>query len=128
MGLLALGARLGMFPFHIGAKTLVGVTVLCGVGIAGVATLWVADGREVLWRRARRIAIGAALVAVPIVAGQALARMDYYVAREIQARAIIDALAALRRTGASSTPTHSKISWPRETSKRFPRRRSASAS
>jgi hypothetical protein len=93
LGLLALGAWLGMFPFRVGAKTLFGVAVLCGVGIAGVATLGVADDSEALWRRARRIAVGAALVAVPIVAGQALARLDYYVAREIQARAIIDALA-----------------------------------
>jgi hypothetical protein len=92
LGLLAFGAWLGMFPFRFGAKALIAAAALCGVGIAGVTTLWVAEDREVLWHRGRSIAVAAALVAVPIVAGQLLARLDYYVAREIQARAIIDAL------------------------------------
>jgi hypothetical protein len=92
VGLLALGTWLGLFPIRFGAKTLTAAAVLCGVGIAGVGTLGLAVDPEELWRRARAVAVGAALVAVPIVAGQALARLDYYVAREVHARAIFDAL------------------------------------
>jgi len=92
VGLLALGAWLGMFPFRLGAKTLFGVAALCAAGIAGVTTLWVAEDREALRRRARWIAVGAALAGIPLLAGQALARVDYYVTREHRAREIIDAL------------------------------------
>ena len=91
-GLLALGGWLGVFPFELGAKTLFGVAVLCGVAIAGTATLGAGEDGAALRRRARWIGVGAALAGGPLLAGQVLARWDYYVTREHQAREIIDAL------------------------------------
>jgi hypothetical protein len=81
-----------MFPFQLGAQTLLGVGTLCTAGITGIAVLWIAEGRESLRRRARLIAIGTAVAGIPLVAGQGLARLDYHVTREVQAREIIDAL------------------------------------
>jgi hypothetical protein len=90
--LLALGAWLEVFPFPLGAQTLLVVGTICSAGITGTAVLWLAEGHEQLRRRARVIAIGTAVAGIPLVAGQALARLDYHVTREIQAREIIGAL------------------------------------
>lgn len=92
VGLLTLGSWLDMFPFELGGKTLFGVAALCAAAIAGAATFGVGRDGRALRRRARRIAVGAALAGVPLLAGQGLARVDYYITREHQAREIIDAL------------------------------------
>jgi hypothetical protein len=92
IGLLTLGSWLGMFPFKLGAKTMLGAAAFCAVVIAGAATLGVGKDGGALRRRARWIAVGAALAGVPVLAGQVLTRVDYYVTREHRAREIIDAL------------------------------------
>ncbi|MFQ5415951.1 MAG: hypothetical protein ACE5FL_02770, partial [Myxococcota bacterium] len=86
------GARLGLFPFHVGAGTLGGAAIAVGLALVGVLRLRAANGAETLWRRARNIAVAAALVALPVVGGQALARFDYHRTREVLARELIEAL------------------------------------
>jgi hypothetical protein len=81
-----------MFPFRLGLTTLLGVAILCAAAIFGIATLWVAEDRGALRRRARWLAVGVALTGIPLLAGQSLARLDYHVTRERHAREIIDAL------------------------------------
>jgi hypothetical protein len=90
--LLWLGDSLSVFAFSVGATTLSAMTIACAVAI-GLGTLR-AGGADGLHRRAVGLAVGAAMVAVPVVSGQALARYDYYVTREILAREVTDALAA----------------------------------
>ena len=92
VGLVTFGGWLGMFPFGLGAKSLLGAAALCALAIAGSATLGVGKDGGALRHRAGWIAVGAALAGVPILAGQVLARADYYVTREHRAREIIDAL------------------------------------
>jgi hypothetical protein len=65
----------------------------CAAAIAAVAIRARAAGPAGLAARARALALGALLVGAPLLAGQALARIDYHVTRERRARAIIDALA-----------------------------------
>jgi cation transporter-like permease len=92
VAILAGGARLGLFPFHVGLGTLAGVATLCGLALAGVVRVGGTHEAETLRRRARQIAVAAALVALPLLAGQVLARIDYHRTREVLARDIIDAL------------------------------------
>jgi hypothetical protein len=75
----------------LGFTTLAAVAVLCAVGVALAAARTRSDP-EAIRRRNRALATGAALVAVPMLLGQALARFDYYATREWRARSIIDAL------------------------------------
>ena len=91
--LLLAGSRLGLFPFHLGPRLFVGVAIGCSFAIAAAATLRLADRGPALRRRARRLAVGAALIALPLCAGQAWAFFDYQLTREVRARKIIDALA-----------------------------------
>jgi hypothetical protein len=90
--LLAIG-WLGLLPFGVDGHTLWPAALICALTIVAAS---VTDVRSdaVLGRRALQLAVGAVLLGVPLVAGQALARWDYHVTREVEARAIIDALAA----------------------------------
>jgi len=69
---------------------------VAGVGVlaalAGALRAGLGAPRPALSRRARWIAVGAALVGVPLAAGQAWAGYDYWVTREVLAREIIDGL------------------------------------
>ncbi len=89
--LLWLGDSIGVFAFSVGVATSSAMAVACAIAI-GLGTLR-AGGVEGLNRRAVGLAVGAAMIAVPVVSGQALARYDYYVTREILAREVTDALA-----------------------------------
>jgi hypothetical protein len=91
--LLWLGDWLRMFPFRLGVPMIAGMAVACAIAIAIGATLGVRKNPDVLRYRAHGLAVGAALLALPLLSGQALARYDYYVAREVYARQITDALA-----------------------------------
>lgn len=92
VALLLAGSWLGLLPFEVGPWILGLAVAACALGIALAAGVGGRAGR--LAERARFLAVGAALVGIPLVAGQALARWDYHVTRERDARAIIDALAA----------------------------------
>jgi hypothetical protein len=83
-----------MFPFRVGPRTVGAVIAVCALALALVAVRRAGGRPDVLRGRARLLAVGAALVAVPLFAGQALARYDYFVTRERDARRIIDALDA----------------------------------
>jgi len=88
--LLWIGSRLGLFPFRAGAKTLLGASLVTALSIALVPL--VRGGGERLRKRARHVLVGAALIGIPLVGSEAVARYDYYLTREIRARRIIDAL------------------------------------
>jgi hypothetical protein len=91
--LLLAGSQLGLLPFGVRPRLVVGVAIGCALAIAAAATLRLADRGPALQRRARRLAVGAALVALPLCAGQAWAFFDYQLTREVRAQQIIDALA-----------------------------------
>lgn len=106
LGALAAGVALGLLvpvavlwlcdlaalpPFRVDARTLVPLAVLCALAIAA-ATLPGLRRPEALAGRARVLAVGAALIAVPVLGGQILARFDYTWTREHRARELIDAL------------------------------------
>lgn len=92
--LLLAGGALELLPFSVDARTLLPAVAFCGLTIAGVSLLGVRGRGHALAQRARWIAVGAALIGVPLVTGQALALWDYHVTRERRARVIIDALQA----------------------------------
>lgn len=92
--LLWTASGLGFLPFQVRPGLLLALALFCGIAIAAAASLRLADRGPALHRRARRMAVGAALVALPLVAGQAWAFFDYRLTREVRARRIIDALAA----------------------------------
>jgi hypothetical protein len=90
--LLWLGDSIGVFAFSVGVTTLSAMAGACAIAI-GLGNVR-AGGAEGLHRRAVGLAVGAAMVALPVVSGQALARYDYYVTREVLARSVTDALAS----------------------------------
>lgn len=90
--LLWLGDTMGVFAFSIGMATWSAMAVACAIAIA--LGTFRAGGPDGLHRRAVGLAVGAAMVAVPVISGQALARYDYYVTREVLARQVTDALAS----------------------------------
>lgn len=90
--LLALGSALSMLPFRAGGGTLVAVAAACGLAILLTGTLAARGGADVLRRRALHLAVGTALIAVPLLTGEAWARWDYYWTREHRAGELIDAL------------------------------------
>ena len=92
--LLLLGSKLEIFPFRVGPRMLLATSVVSTVLIVLAGTLRAGRSPDVLRGRAKWIAVGAALIALPLVSGQAIARYDYHVTRERDARAIIDALDA----------------------------------
>ncbi len=91
--LLAAGSWLGLLPFKLGPRIAMAIAVCATLAMVGVLTLRVA-GADGLRHRALGLGAGAALLGAPLVTGQAWARFDYYVAREHQARQVIDALEA----------------------------------
>jgi hypothetical protein len=81
----------GLLPFRVDASTLLPLLALAACALGG--TVWRMLRRpEELPQRALALSVGAALLALPILGGQLLARFDYFRAREHHAREIIDAL------------------------------------
>ncbi len=92
---LAAGSESGLLPFRAGPQLYTGTLLACTSVLAACA-LW-PPRRPAEWaRRASHMALGGALLALPLVAGQALTRLDYSVTRDGHAQQIIDALAAHR--------------------------------
>jgi hypothetical protein len=95
--LLGIGGSLHLFPFHVGPRVVVALGAACLLSIAIAASAQVRrlpDVAAARQARARRIGVGAALLGIPLVVGQAWAYLDYYRTREVRAREIIDALAS----------------------------------
>ena len=78
-----------MFPFRVdgGLVAALSIASLAAIGWVG----WRADAVD-RPRAPRRFAIAAALVAGPVLSGEALAFADYSYSREVRARRLIDAL------------------------------------
>jgi hypothetical protein len=93
-GLLLLGSALSLLPFGTGPGTLVTVSVACALAILLSGTLGARGGAEVLRSRAVHLAVGAGLIAVPLLSGEAWARWDYYHTREHRAGELIEAMQA----------------------------------
>jgi len=91
VGLLALGSALSLLPFKAGVGTLGFVAIACALAIVLLGVVG-AGGPEALRPRCRHLAVGAALIAVPLFTGEVWARWDYYWTREHLAREIIDAM------------------------------------
>jgi hypothetical protein len=90
-GWLLLGSQ-GFLPFRAGARGLVVATVLCALALAMGALPRPEPGR--LARRARTLGTAAVLLGLPLLIGQAWARLDYARNRDVYAQRVIDALAA----------------------------------
>jgi len=88
---LALGGQ-GFLPFHAGPRGFAVATVLCVLALAGAALPRLEPGR--LARRARVLGTAALLLGLPLLIGQAWARVDYARNRDVQAQRVIDALAS----------------------------------
>ena len=81
----------GLLPFRVDARAFLPVLAIAVYALGG--TLWLVLRRpDELPQRAIALSVGAALLALPILGGQLLARFDYFRTREHQAREIIDAL------------------------------------
>ena len=96
LGLSALLVRgaseAGVFPFRSGDRTLAGIGLGTALLLAAVVGARWSGGRAALTRSARGLAIGALLVALPLLTGHLRSRADYRISREQRAGAIIDAL------------------------------------
>ncbi len=92
IAILALGARFSLFPFAFGRGTYLACALVCALAIGLAASLGVRGDAEGTRLRSLYSGAGAALVLLPILVGQAWARVDYFVTREERAREIIDAL------------------------------------
>ncbi len=92
--LLWAGHQTTLFPFRGGTATLLVLGVAFGVILTEVFRMRRGDGATGLARRGRHIAVGAALIALPLLAGHALSRWDYFTTREHRAGRIIDGLQA----------------------------------
>lgn len=92
--LLELGSFLDMLAFRVGSGTVLLVWSLTAVAIIAAAHLGVRRDPARRRERARGLAVGAALLGIPLVSGSAIARYDYHMTRDRDARAIIDALEA----------------------------------
>ncbi len=91
VALLAVGSALSLLPFKAGAGTLGFVAVACAIAIA-LSSATGARSPEAMRARARHLAVGAALIAVPLLTSEVWARWDYYWTREHHAREIINAM------------------------------------
>lgn len=90
VGIISLSAALGLLPFAIGPHTRFAVAGLCLFAIVALSAF---DRREeAVARRARALAVAAALIAAPLIAGQILALSDYRTTRDGRAQQLIDAL------------------------------------
>jgi hypothetical protein len=92
VALLAAGSALSMLPFRAGAGTLLAVAVACALAVALAGTVGVRRRAEALRERAVHLAVGAALIALPLLSAEAWARWDYYTTREHRAGELIDAM------------------------------------
>jgi hypothetical protein len=92
---LALGARSGFLPLPAGPLLFAATAATC-LGVLAACALFRPRGREAWARRAANLGLGGLLVALPLVTGLVLTRLDYSVTRDERAQRIIDALAALR--------------------------------
>lgn len=92
--LLAAGGALALFPFRVGRGEYAASAAICALGIGFSASLGAGGEDDATRQRSRATAVGALLVLLPILVGQAWARLDYRVTREVRARQIIDALEA----------------------------------
>jgi hypothetical protein len=95
LGSLALGSSSGLLPFQAGPRLYTATAVACLIVLA-VCALWRPRDRQSWARRAANVGLGGLLAALPLVAGQALTRIDYSMTRDGRAQQIIDALAAYR--------------------------------
>lgn len=92
VGAISAGAALALLPFAVGPRTLFAVACVCGLAIAAVSTVGVRGRAEAVQRRSRALAVGAALIAAPLLTGELLARLDYHVTRDRRAQRILDGL------------------------------------
>ena len=92
---LALGSASGLLPFQAGPR-LYGTTAVACLAVLAACALWRPRDRASWARRAASVGLGGLLGALPLVAGQALTRIDYSITRDGRAQQIIDALAAYR--------------------------------
>jgi hypothetical protein len=90
--LVQVASEAGVFPFRSGDRTLAGIGLGTGLLLAAVAGARWSGGLAALTRSARGLAIGALLVAIPLLTGHVRARADYRISRDQRAGAIIDAL------------------------------------
>lgn len=91
VALIAAGASLHLLPFRPGAGTFAGVVLATGIGIAGIAARTRLEPRR-LRRHAVDFGLGAALIAAPLLIGEAWSRLDYHWTRDVQAAEINDAM------------------------------------
>jgi hypothetical protein len=87
---LALGGQ-GFLPFHTGERGFGIATALCALALAAAALPRLEPAR--LARRARVFGTAALLLGLPLLVGQAWARIDYARNRDVRAQRVIDALA-----------------------------------
>jgi hypothetical protein len=90
---LAAGSESGLLPFRAG-PLLFGTTAAVCLLVLAACALWPPRGRAIWTGRAANLALGGFLLGLPLVAGQALTRLDYTATRDGRAQQIIDALAA----------------------------------
>jgi hypothetical protein len=90
VAVVSIGAALGLFPFALGVRTLLLLAGLCLCAIVAVSSIGIQGGG--VSQRSHSLAVGAALIAAPLIAGQVLARSDYHITRDRHAQALIDAL------------------------------------
>ena len=90
VGWLVLGSQ-GFLPFHAGTRGFVTATVACALLLAAAALPRPLPER--LSRRATVLGTAAVLLGLPLLVGQAWARVDYTRNRDVHAQRVIDALA-----------------------------------
>jgi len=88
---LALGGQ-GFLPFHAGSRGRALATLFGALALAAAALPRLDPAR--LARRARVLGTAALLLGLPLLVGQAWARLDYARNRDVYAQRVIDALAA----------------------------------
>lgn len=86
-------AWLELLPFRVTQGRMLGVAIACAVVVA-IAAAGVGFDPKRTRRRALHLAVAALLLGVPLFVGTAWARWDYSRTRDVNARRIIDALAA----------------------------------
>lgn len=94
VALLTLGSELSLFPFQLGGPAYAATALVSAAAIGVAASPGLGGSAEGTRLRSICSGVGALLVLLPILVGQAWARIDYQVTREQHAREIIDALQA----------------------------------
>jgi len=97
---LEAGSKSGFLPFSTPPLLFAG-TAAAGLLLLGAVALPGLLRREHLGDRARKLGLGALLLALPLLLGQGLTRLDYSVTRDDRAQQIIQALAKYREREAS---------------------------